>query len=208
MTTLLRLPAGWARRGAILLCLPLVVGCAARSAPPTPAVAEAARSLQSYSADLLVKVGGRRMAPRSMVLVGFRRPDRLRLEMPGPGGARLILVTRDGVVTAVFPRARAVFEGQADRHVLGDIIGVALAPSDVMDFLVGTAPPAVEEYSAQWGPALPHHVRGTLEDGTRLDVKVTGPEPGAVIADKAFEPPPHQGYRFIDAAEARELWRK
>ena len=196
------------KKAAALPALLFVAGCASRSAPPTPEVAQAARSLQSFSADLSVKVGGRVHAPRNTVLVGFRRPDRLRLEVPAPGSARLILVARDGVLTAVFPRARAVFEGPADRQVLGDIIGVALAPSDVMDFLVGVAPPSVIDYSAQWGPALPHRVRGQLEDGTRLDVKVVDPSPGATIADKAFEPPPHKGYRQIAAAEARELWRK
>ena len=182
--------------------------CAARSVPPAEPVLQAARSLGSYSAELSVKVGGRLHAPRSTVLVGFRRPDRLRLEMPGPGGARLILVARDGVITAVFPRARAVFEGQAERHILGDIIGVALAPPDVMDFLVGAPPASVEDYRADWGPALPTRVRGKLEDGTRLDVKILEPTPGATLPDRAFEPPPHQGYRFINAGEARELWRK
>jgi hypothetical protein len=182
--------------------------CAGRSAAPSPDVADAARVLTSYSANLAVKMGGRKHAPRSTVMVGFRRPDRLRIEMPGPGGARLILVARNDVVTAVFPKSRAVFEGKADRQVLGDITGVALAPTDVMDFLVGVQPPSVTEYSASWGPVLPKQVKGKLEDGTHLDVKVNEPSPGATLAERAFEPPPHERYRRIDAAEARELWQK
>jgi hypothetical protein len=85
---------------------------------------------------------------------------------------------------------------------------VSLAPPDVMDFLVGFTPPAVTDYVVYWGPRLPRRVRGKLEDGTRLDVMVTDPAPGAAIQDRAFEPPPHDRYRRITAAEARELWSK
>jgi hypothetical protein len=196
------------RLSAALLAAGVTAACSKLPPPPSPEVAEAARTLQSYSANLSVKVGGRKVAPRTPVIVGFKRPDRLRLEMPSAGGARLILVAKDGQLTAVFPRARAVYQGPADRAVLGDITGVSLAPPDVMDFLVGFTPPAVTDYVVYWGPRLPRRVRGKLEDGTRLDVMVTDPAPGAAIQDRAFEPPPHERYRRITAAEARELWSK
>ena len=193
---------------AALLAAVLTAACASAPPPPPPDVVDAARALKSYSANLSVKVGGRMHAPRTPVIVGFQRPDRLRLEMPAAGGARLILVARDGQLTAVFPRSRAVFQGPADRTVLGDITGVALAPPDVMDFLIGAPPAAVTEYNVQWGPRLPRRVRGKLEDGTRLDVAVNDPTPGAAIEARAFEPPPHERYRRITAGEARELWSK
>src|SRR5204862_6271624 len=123
----------------------------------------------------------------------------LHLEIAGPGGARLVLVARGGRLVAVFPQDRAVFEGAADRRVLGDVTGVALAPADVIDFLTGTAPASVTDYRAEWGPRVPTPVRGRLEDGTRLDVRVRAPELDGKVADAAFDPPPHDGYRPVDA---------
>ena len=75
-----------------------------------------------------------------------------------------------------------------------------------MDLLVGTRPAEARDYRAEWSETLPRRVRTTLSDGTRMDVKVTRPEAARVIADAAFDPPPHAGYRTVDAAEARQLW--
>jgi hypothetical protein len=187
----------------------LAAGCATVAPPPTPEVVDRARALPSYTAELGVKLRGPDVrGPRVATIVGWKRPDRLRLEVPGPGGARLILVARDGRLTVVFPRQRAVLEAAATDRVIGTVLGVALAPSDVMDFLVGTPPARVSDYRAQWGAQLPKKIEGRLEDGTRLDVRVKEPEPGVSLQDRAFDPPPHDGYRTIDAAEARELWMR
>jgi hypothetical protein len=187
----------------------LAAGCATVARLPAPEVVESASRVTSYTAELGVKVRGPDIrGPRVAAIVGFERPDRLRLEIPGPGGARLLLVARSGRLTAVFPRQRAVLEAEATARVIGDVTGVALTPADVMDFLVGKVPPGVSAYRAQWGPQLPARIEGRLEDGTRLDVRVKEPEPGAKIAARAFEAPPHEGYRAIDAAQARELWTR
>jgi len=196
------------RLSAALLAATLTAACAHHPPPPPADVVDAARTLPSYSANLSVKIGGRKVAPRTLVVAGFKRPDRLRLEMPAAGGTRLVLVARGGQLTALFPRSRAVFQGQADRKVLGDITGVALAPADVMDFLVGVVPPVVSGYVVEWGPALPKRARGKLDDGTRLDVVINDPTAGVAIDEHAFDPPPSAGYRKITAGEARDLWAK
>lgn len=187
----------------------LATGCATVPRPPAPDVVEAARALESYTAELGVKARGPGIrGPRVPVIAGFRRPDRLRLEIPGPGGARLILVTRDGRLTAVFPRQRAVLQAEASDRVIGEVTGVTLDPADVMDLLIGRPPARVSEYRAQWGPRLPTKIEGRLVDGTRLDIRVKDPEPGDRIQERAFEPPAHEGYRAITAAEAREVWTR
>jgi hypothetical protein len=193
------------RRWALLALAAGATGCAARSAPPPAPVLESARALSTYSAELRAKVGGLGV-PRLTVLVGFARPDRLRFEIPGPAGVRLIAVAHAGVLTAVFPVERAVYEGEAEPRVLAEVLGVALAPKDVMDFLVGTSPASVQGYRADWGPALPRRVRGRLDDGTRLDVHVNDPISNPKLAAAAFTPPPHEGYRWVTAGEARALW--
>jgi hypothetical protein len=191
-----------ARCGALLAAVLLTSACATVR-PPAPGVLAAARRAETYSAVLSVKLGFRM---RADAIVAFQRPDRLRLEVPGPTGARLLLTARDGRMTAVFPADHAVFEGEASGRVLGEVVGVALTPADVMDFLLGSAPPSVRGYRADWGPALPARLRGRLEDGTRLDLRVRDPQAGGVLDARVFEPPPHDGYRTIAAAEARARW--
>jgi hypothetical protein len=184
------------------LILATTIACASVRLP-SPAVVEAARGVKSYSATLSVKVS---LRGRLAAIVAFERPDRLYLEVPGPTGAGLVVVAQGGRLTAVFPAERAVFEGDATERVLGEVLGVALAPSDVMDFLVGMAPATVRGYRADWGLTLPQRVRGRLADGTRLDVRVKEPQAGGTIDDRAFAAPAHEGYRSIDAAEARAIW--
>ena len=47
------------------------------------------------------------------MLLAFRRPDALRIEIPGPAGARLVAVARGDRLWAVFPAERAVYYGAA-----------------------------------------------------------------------------------------------
>lgn len=184
--------------------LALSVGCATASLPP-PRVAEAAATATSYSASLRVSVSGRDVRGRSLVLLAFRRPDALRLEIPGPGGARLVAVVREGRLTAVLPGEGAFLEGAAGAEDLGALLGVELAPAELMDVLVGVAPPGLRAYSARWGESLPRRVEAVLGDGTRLKATVDDAESGTSLPEAAFEPPPHPGYRSIDADEARRL---
>lgn len=173
---------------------------------PSPQVVDTARSTVTYSAELRVGLRGPDLRGHASVIAAFVRPDRLRLEMPGPQGARFVLVARAGRLAAVFPGARAVFEGEATAATIAGITGVELTPGGVMDLLVGVRPAEARDYRAEWGAALPRRVRTTLSDGTKMDVKVTRPEVARVIADAAFDAPPHAGYRNVDIAEARELW--
>jgi hypothetical protein len=174
--------------------------------PPSPAVVEQARALRSYAADLRVGLRGPDLRGRASVIIGFVRPDGMRLEMPGPTGARFILVASAGRLTAVFPNAHAVFDGDGTADTLARITGVRLSAAGVMDLLVGVAPVDVRDYRAEWGDGLPRRVRATLSDETRIDIKVTRPERGREFPDQAFAPPPHEGYRSVTAEEARDLW--
>jgi hypothetical protein len=45
-----------------------------------------------------------------------------------------------------------------------------------------------------------------LPDGARLVAKIDDAENGATLPAAAFTPPPHDGYRSIDAGEARRMW--
>jgi hypothetical protein len=140
------------------------------------------------------------------VLLAFRRPDGLRLEIPGPTGPRLVAVAADGKLVAVFPAERAVFESAADPKALEALVGVALSPEELIDLLVGVPSPRLESYHATWGEALPRRIEAVLPDGARLVAKIDDAEKGATLPAAAFTPPPHDGYRSIDADEARRMW--
>ena len=199
-------------RPAALAALPLapailvLSACASASLPPPAAVAERAAAARSYSARLRVTLRGPELRGRTAALVGFRRPGALRIEIPGPTGPRLVAVAREGTLTAVFPGERAVFRGEATAEGLADLLGVGLSPSEVMDLLVGSPSPRVREYRARWGPALPKELQVTLPDGGRLKVAVESASLDAELPDAAFAEPPHEGYRTVDAGEARRLW--
>jgi outer membrane lipoprotein-sorting protein len=181
-------------------------GCASAPLVPPTAIVDAARHTDSYSAELRVGLRGPDVRGHASLIAAFVRPDRLRLEMPGPQGARFLLVARGDALTAVFPAERAVFEGRANAATIAAITGVELTPPAVMDLLIGTPTAEAPDTRVEWGTALPRRVRATLSDGTRMDVKITRPQVGRTIADAAFDPPPHADYRRVDAAEARDLW--
>jgi hypothetical protein len=168
-------------------------------------VAEKARAASSWSGSLSVSVHGSELRGRSRALVAFRRPDKIRIEIPGPAGARLIAVTAAGRLVAVLPAERAVLESAASARELEALLGIALAPSELMDVLLGVKPQSARSYEADWGQSLPRRVRAELGDGTRLEAKVAEAEPDVDLPKAAFEPPPCAGCRAIDATEARRL---
>src|SRR5262245_66115581 len=137
-----------------LLAAFAATSCATVAVPPPADVLGRAQGASSYSARLSVSLRGEGLRARTKALLAFERPGSLRIEIPGPSGARLLAVTRSGRFTAVFPTERAVFEGSADAAELEAVLGVGLTPSEVMDLLVGVAPPRTR-YRAHWGPALP-----------------------------------------------------
>jgi 4-diphosphocytidyl-2-C-methyl-D-erythritol kinase len=165
-------------RAASLAAFPLAAaalaaaGCASASLPPPADVAQRAGTARSYSGRLRVSLRGPEMRGRTAALLGFRRPDGLRIEIPGPTGARLVAVAHGEALTAVFPAERAVFRGEATAAGLEDLLGVALSPSEVMDLLVGTPSPRVRDYRVRWGPSVPRELQATLPDGGRLKVTV------------------------------------
>ena len=180
-------------------------GCASVRLP-TPEVRASAAAAVSYSARLSVRFSGPRGRVRATVLAAFARPDSLRVELPGPGGARLVVVAAEGTLTAVFPGERAVFEGHATAEDVEAVLGVALTPAEIMDLLVGAPGPRIADARVRWGERYPRRISGRLTDGTSLDVKTQAVEAPAALSAGAFSVPPHQGYRAIDADEARNMW--
>jgi hypothetical protein len=191
---------------AALIVSAVSIACATSIPSPPKGVQDGARSTSSYSGSVRVSLRGPGLRARARALVAFERPDRLRIEVPGPGGLRLVAVSRDGFLTAAFPRERAVFSAAASAESLESLLGLRLTPAEVMDLLVGVAPAGVRSYQARWGATLPQAVVAVLGDGTRLGVDVLDAEGGAVVPRAAFDEPPHDGYRAVAADEARRLW--
>jgi hypothetical protein len=188
----------------VAAALLLLAACATARLPP-PGVSESAAAARSWSGSVRVSVSGPEIRGRSRVLLAFRRPDALRIEIPGPAGARLVAVVRAGRLVAVLPAQRAFLETAATADDLAALLGVALSPEELMDVLVGKAPPGLRAYEAQWGAALPRRVEALLADGTRLKATVDDAETGLDLPEAAFDPPPHSGHRRVDADEARRL---
>ncbi len=188
-----------------LASLTLVAAGCATLAPPRPEVVRAAAALTSYSGDLQVSVRGPDLRGRSRALVAFRRPDALRIEIPGASGARLLAVVAEGRLTAVLPADRAFLQHEASRSKLEALLGIALTAPELMDLLVGVRPDDAVDFRVRWGSALPRRIEARLADGTRVSVRVEDAEGDVALPAAAFEPPPHAGYRPTDADEARRL---
>lgn len=193
------------RRATLPLIGLLLHSCAGVTLPP-PDVAARAQAARSYSGRLRVKLDGRELRARATVLLAFERPDALRIEVPGPGGLRLIAVTRGGRLTAAFPADRAVHTGSADAPGMEALLGIALTPDEVMDLLLGAPPRRLARSEVRWGPILPRRVDARLQDGSRLQVTVEEADLNVTLPAAAFEAPPSPGYREVDAEEARGLW--
>ena len=180
--------------------------CASLSPPPPRRIVDEARATASYSASIRVSLRGADLRARARALVAFQRPDRLRIEVPGPAGLRLVAVARAGRLTAAFPGERAVFATEASAESLDSLLGVRLTPGEIMDILVGHPPIGLRSCEIRWGRTLPRAVVAVLADGTRLGVDVVEAEADAALPASAFEEPPHDGYRLLEASEARRLW--
>jgi hypothetical protein len=189
-----------------LAVLALQAAACASARLPTPEIASRARASTTYSASVRFSVSGPELRARGRAVLAFERPDRLRVEVPGPTGLRLVAVLRDGSLVAVFPADRVVFRDAATATALQALFGLSLAPGEVMDVLVGAPPSSLRSYRARWGASLPRSVDATLADGTRLELDVEAAEREIRIPEEAFEAPPHDAYRDVDAREARSLW--
>lgn len=190
-----------------LLAAMLGMGCASARLPPL-AVRQEAWGTAVLRARLKVHLKGPDGRGRTTVLVGFARPDALRLEIPGPTGARVVVVAHGADLTAVFPSERAVYRGGASAADVEAVLGVGLAPGEIMDLLVGAPPPRVASARVWWGERLPKRVKCTLPDGTRLDVRLRDVDTPGALPAAAFREPAHAGFRLVGADEARELWTR
>ena len=119
-----------------------------------------------------------------------------------------MVVAKDGVLAAVFPAARAFFRSRATEAEMDALLGIALAPSELADLLLGVGSPRLRAYEVRWGRAFPRRVRATLPDGGRLDATVEEAELEAPLSPSAFEEPAHGDFRSVDRDEARRLWAK
>jgi outer membrane lipoprotein-sorting protein len=190
----------------LALVLGLFSGCATAARVPSPDVAERARDVSTYSASVRVDLRGPEIRGRARALLGFRRPDALRIELPGPTGPRLLVVASAGSLVAVFPAERAVFKAPATAFEMESLFGVALTPAELADLLVGKGPKHLVRYEVLWGATLPREVRATFPGGARLHARVEDAEMNPTLTLAAFQPPPHEGFRVVDAQEARRLW--
>jgi hypothetical protein len=193
------------RRHPELALAGLLLSACATATLPSPAVAARAKAAVSWSGSLRVSVSGPDLRGRSRVLMALRRPDAVRIEVPGAAGARLVAVAIGGRLTAVLPAERAFLESGAAAEDLEALLGIALSPSELLDVLVGVAPAGLREYEARWGDELPRRVEALLADGTRLKATVDDAQASPDLPEAVFLPPPHPGYRRIDVDEARRL---
>lgn len=189
----------------LALVVAAFAGCATLR-PAPPGAAESLRAAATFTGRLRVSVRRHGLRGGVTALVGYRRPDALRVEIPGPMGARLIAVARDGRLTAVFPAERAVYEGPATDAGMEALLGIALTPQEVIALLSAQWSPRLRYFRVGWGPVLPSRLIAGLPDGTRLQVDVQEGEAGVEIPARAFDTPEHVGYRAIDVDEARSLW--
>jgi hypothetical protein len=184
----------------------LSFGCASAFLPPPQHVLDNARATRTFSAELRVSLKGPTLRARTRALIAFQRPDAVRLEVPGPGGLRLVAVTRLGTLWAVFPKEQSFYSGPAEPEELEALLGISLSPAELMDVLVGTGSPRLLSYRTRWGSAYPSEVQATLPDGARLRVWIKRPLAGEPIPERAFEPPFHEGWLRLEADEARQMW--
>ncbi len=189
---------------AALFVAGLLAGCAG-FVPPPPGAPERARAARTYSASLRVSLESPTLRGRARALVAFARPDSLRLELPGPTGARCIAVANGPTLVAVFPAERAVWRGAATAEEMKSLLGVRLAPVELMDVLVGVGGPRLRAYRASWGEAVPRRLEATLDDGSRLTAIVDSADLEPDLPPAAFAEPESAGWRNVEAREARRL---
>lgn len=189
---------------ATLLVAGFLAGCAGIVPPPQGAL-ERARAARTYSASLRVSLQSPTLRGRARALVAFARPDSMRLELPGPTGARCIAVANGPTLVAVFPAERAVWRGAATAEEMEALLGVRLSAAELMDVLVGVGGPQLRSYRASWGEAVPRRLEATLHDGSRFTAVVESADLGPDLPPAAFDEPQTAGFRSVPPGEARRL---
>lgn len=137
----------------VVVCATLVAaGCAPRllSLPTDPGnplpdfiqvhreVTRACAGVRTLTAELSLagRAGAQRV--RGRAIVGFERPDAMRLEGVAPfGPPAFILAARAAEATLLLPRDNRVLRGARADDILRAITGVGLAPADLQAVLTG-----------------------------------------------------------------------
>ena len=136
---------------------------------------------------------------RSRALVAFRRPDALRIEVPGPTGARLVAVARAGRLTAVLPGRAGRLRGRGHgRATWRRCSASRSSPRELMDLLRGRRPRGGCATTRRAGATtLPRRVEARpRRTGRASRRRWTTPRPDPTLPAAAF-----------DAAAARRLPR-
>jgi len=134
------------------------------------AACESARTMQA-ELGLSGRAGEEKL--RGRALVGFEKPDAMRLEGLAPFGApAFILAARGREATLLLPRDDRVLRSASAAEILGALTGVSLAPADLQAILTGcvtAAPKAVggTQYGADWRSI-------DLEDGAKIYLRREG----------------------------------
>jgi outer membrane biogenesis lipoprotein LolB len=101
-------------------------------------VSASCRGVHTLQAELSLRgrVGGQRLSGR--VIAGFERPDSIRLEGLAPIGQPVfILASQGGNGVLLRPRESLVLRGQPAEAILDALIGINLAPDDLLQILTG-----------------------------------------------------------------------
>jgi hypothetical protein len=119
------------------------------------------------------RAGGRRI--RGRAIVGFARPDSLRLEGVAPfGPPAFILAARRATATLLLPRDNRVVRNAPPEDILDALTGVRLSPADLQAVLTGCVAPAATPVAGRL------HQNGwasiDLEGGTALYLQREGSE--------------------------------
>ena len=108
-------------------------------------ITAACSTVRTLTAELALagRAGGRGV--RGRAIVGFARPDAMRLEGVAPfGPPAFILAARGGTATLLLPRDSRVLTATRPEEILGALAGVALTPADLQAILTGCVTPVQE----------------------------------------------------------------
>lgn len=130
-------------------CAPRLVSLPSDPGAPLPDFAETYRTVTAACAGVRTltaelglsgRAGGQGV--RGRAIVGFERPQSMRLEGVAPfGPPAFIMVSRDMRGTLLLPRDNRVVRDEAPERILGALTGVALSPADLQAVLTGCVVP-------------------------------------------------------------------
>jgi hypothetical protein len=153
------------------------------------------RGVRTLTAELGLSGRAGRERLRGRVIAGFERPSAMRLEGVGPfGRVGFMLATRGDGAVLVLPQDERFLRGARPEEILEAIVGVRLAPADLLAVLTGCVVPAPTSRSGRT------HGTGvasiTLDDGATLFATQTSGQWRLRAARRdgwTIEYPPSQG---------------